>query len=731
MSHSTEKRQHMTIRVWLVVTFSVLSLLVAGFSVLTVTQEIRIATHAAILETENVALTMAGFGGVSNLHNLATFQQQLELQSKLDIDITGRTRDIALINSHKRILAEVDVDEVGTIYDADLSGAIDRTLQDGITRTFVEPAEYYRGYPMEMAVIALREQQLNPKSPIIGAILMEYSPIYEELMQLAQPRLYGTVGAGALLIIAIIFLANRVSALISRPLGELESSVRKFAEGNLSVRTTINSNNEIGSLAKAFNKMAEDIQRNNLELIKYQHELEGRVVERTQEIEFMAYHDSLTSLPNRTMFSRLLNQNIEHSRKHGKRFAVLFIDLDRFKNINDSLGHEAGDELLREAGVRIKRCLRSNDIVARLGGDEFVVILPEYDEEMDGRKRAELVAHKLITIFTEPFKLLGQDFRITSSIGISTYPEDGEDEASLTKTADIAMYQAKDSGRNAYQFYSKALYMQSFERLAMESSLRRALEKNELQLYYQAKIDMETGAVTGMEALIRWMHPELGMVSPTKFIPIAEETGLIIPIGRWVLKTACTQNVTWQRDGLAHLPIAVNLSARQFSDDHLLEDITTILHETGLSPNYLEIEITESMIMQDVEKAVRLLSVLKKMGLHVSIDDFGTGYSSLSTLEKFPIDTIKIDRSFIRDVPGNTSNAHITEAIITMGRNLGMRIVAEGVETEAQLRFLRDHACDQLQGFYFNKPMPAEMFSGYLSDHSVDASLVTYKNSKS
>jgi diguanylate cyclase (GGDEF)-like protein len=437
-------------------------------------------------------------------------------------------------------------------------------------------------------------------------------------------------------------------------------------------------------------------------------------------VEYLAYHDGLTALPNRSLFNKLLSQAISLAKRHDRQLAVAFIDLDRFKQINDTLGHEAGDELLKEVANRLKACLRDSDTVARLGGDEFVVLMTELGDQ----KYAATVAQKIITAIAKPVILLGQDFRVTASIGISSYPKDGLNEQTLTKNADIAMYQAKEDGKNNFQFYSERLNVNSLQRLALESSLRHALERNEFQLYYQAKRDIATGQIAGMEALLRWQHPDLGMVAPMLFIPVAEETGLIVPIGRWVLQTACLQNVTWQKQGRTRLRIAVNLTARQFSDEHLLRDIDAILKSTGMEAGLLELEIHESLLIQDIEKTLRILTDLKSMGIKIAIDDFGTGYSSLATLQRFPLDTIKIDRSYIRDIATRGEDSNLTQAIISMGKSLSLTVVAQGVETKEQADFLREHACDEFQGFYFNKPMSAVQFTELLLAQDAGVTLV-------
>jgi len=426
-----------------------------------------------------------------------------------------------------------------------------------------------------------------------------------------------------------------------------------------------------------------------------------------QRIEYLAYHDGLTALPNRSLFNKLLSQAISQAHRHGRSLAVAFIDLDRFKQINDTLGHEAGDELLKEVASRLKTCLRDSDTVARLGGDEFVVLLTELEDEKD----AATVAQKIIVTIAKPFVLLGQEFRVTASIGISTYPKDGRDEQTLTKNADIAMYQAKDDGKNNFQFYSERMNANSLERLGLESSLRHALERNEFELHYQAKRETASGRISGMEALLRWRHPDLGVVAPMQFIPMAEETGLIVPIGKWVIETACRQNMAWAQLRLPRLSVAVNLTARQFSDEHLIDDVAGILRSTGMDAQLLELEIHEGLLIHDIEKTLRILTALKAIGVKVAIDDFGTGYSSLSTLQQFPVDTIKIDRSFIRDIAAGGANSDLTDAIIAMGKTLSLTVVAQGVETKEQADLLREHACDEFQGFYFNKPMSAPEFT--------------------
>ena len=429
-----------------------------------------------------------------------------------------------------------------------------------------------------------------------------------------------------------------------------------------------------------------------------------------ERIEYLASHDSLTHLPNREMFNGMLRRAIDAAARYRRRFALLFIDLDRFKVINDSLGHDAGDMLLVEIGGRLRRALRSSDVVARLGGDEFVVIL----EEVAERPEVERIAGDLLSILSQPLQLSGYECHTTASIGIAMYPTDGTDVQTLTKNADMAMYLAKEDGKNAFRFFTREFKTQSIEQLKLETALRRALERDQFTLHYQPKIDIASGQITGVEALLRWNHPDLGTVAPGQFIPLAEETGMIVPIGRWVLKEACAQNMAWQRRGLRPVTMAVNLSPRQFADTHLLRDIDEALVASGMSPVLLQLEVTESMVMRNVSRAIKVLDAIQSRGIRLAIDDFGTGYSSMSLMKQFPIDTIKIDRSFIRDLPVDSEDQAIAQAIISMGKALGMTVIAEGVETVEQEAFLRSHACDEMQGFLFSRPLPAQQMAGLL-----------------
>lgn len=424
--------------------------------------------------------------------------------------------------------------------------------------------------------------------------------------------------------------------------------------------------------------------------------------ENEQRLEHLAFYDPLTNLPNRVLFQDRLQQVISRAARNQEMAAIMFLDLDRFKSINDTLGHKAGDELLIEVGERLSGCVRGSDTVARLGGDEFTVIIPDVTDV----HHVSAVAQKIIEVVAMPFTLEGQEVFVTTSIGISIYPMGGKTVEALTKSADIAMYHAKSQGRNNFQFFRDAAHADTSALFALENHLRRALERNELEVHYQPQVDIETGRITGMEALLRWHHPKQGDIPPSKFIPLAEETGLIHSIGEWVLRQACAQNKAWQDAGYPPMRIAVNLSVRQLKQKNLAEKVAEILDDTGLDPNWLELELTESVVMQNAEEAVGLLNQLKSIGVWLSIDDFGTGYSSLSYLKRFPIDTVKIDKSFIHDVDTNEDDAAISQAIIALANSLRLKVIAEGVENNEQLHFLREHQCCDAQGYFFSRPLP-------------------------
>ena len=431
----------------------------------------------------------------------------------------------------------------------------------------------------------------------------------------------------------------------------------------------------------------------------------GIAIERKQAedcIRFMANHDALTGLPNRALLTDRLSQAVLYAKRYDSWVTVVFLDLDNFKTVNDSLGHNAGDELLKTVATRMKSCVRSTDTVVRLGGDEFVILL------LDQPKSADIISQtlqKIRTAIAETVHLEGHDLKVTSSIGIANYPNDGTDADTLLANADAAMYRAKETGRDNFQFYTPEMNIKVHEKFKLQEELRNAVAHSEFFLLYQPQVDLRTGQIFAVEALIRWMHPTQGVIAPLKFIPVAEETGLIVPIGDWVLHEACRQNKAWQDSGLPHMSVCVNVSARQFKEKNLIGRVVHALHESGLEAKYLELEITESLIMQDVEQAISTMEELENLGVQISIDDFGTGYSSLSALKTFPVARLKIDKSFINNLTSNESDKAVASAVISLGQKLNLRVIAEGVETAEQVAFLRDNNCDEIQGYHFSRPI--------------------------
>jgi len=422
------------------------------------------------------------------------------------------------------------------------------------------------------------------------------------------------------------------------------------------------------------------------------------------EMSRLAQHDSLTGLPNRVLFNDRLTQAISLAMRQEKQLAVLFVDLDQFKKINDSLGHAVGDKLLQSVAYRLVNCVRRTDTVSRLGGDEFVVLLSQVEHEED----AAVSARKILRALAAPHTVDDKNLDISVSIGVSSYPSDAADAESLMNKADTAMYEAKKQGRNNYQFFRRDMQVRLADRQLLEGDLRSAMGRNEFLLHYQPKFNLQTGQITGMEALIRWVHPQRGMVTPAQFVPIAEECGLILPIGRWVLLEACKQARAWSDSGLGIVPVAVNVSAAEFGDKDFISGVRAVLIATGVEPQNLELELTESVLMQDAESTVRTLGALKAMGVTLAIDDFGTGYSSFTYLRRFPVDALKLDQSFVQAITEDPGDATIVSAMINIGKSLNQRVIAEGVETRGQLKFLRSHGCGEGQGYYFSHPVVAE-----------------------
>lgn len=488
--------------------------------------------------------------------------------------------------------------------------------------------------------------------------------------------------------------ATLIARSILKPLSSVESVALAVADGDLEARAQPKGPRELASLGASLNRMTESLLKDR------------------ETIEHMAYFDPLTALANRTLFLDHLGLALAQARRSRRPMAVMFIDLDRFKLVNDTAGHSQGDQFLRGVAAELEQTVREGDTVARAGGDEFTLLLPEIASPAD----AVEVAQRVLDALRRPRSIGGHEFHITPSIGIVIHPSDdgstaGADAETLLANADIAMYRAKAEGGNRYQIHTPAMNAGILERLSLETDLRHALDREEFVLHYQPQVSIGTGRVVGAEALVRWQHPERGLVAPMEFIPVAEETGLIVLLGDWVLRTACAQAKAWLDEGLPCTRIAVNLSARQFQQRDLVGKVAQVLKETGLGPCGLQLEITESVAIQDVDYTALVLGQFKEMGVQIGIDDFGTGNSALSYLQRFPIDAVKIDRSFVRDITANSNDAEIAAAVIDMSHRLKLDVIAEGVETDEQLDFLRQRQCDEMQGYLFSKPVPAEEFA--------------------
>lgn len=536
-------------------------------------------------------------------------------------------------------------------------------------------------------------------------------------------RLFSLIFASIALLVSA-GIAMMIYQTFALPLSSLQRGAREIGGGNLAYRLNSKRKDEFGLLAQTFDDMAENLQnvtasrdelnREISERKKAKNALREERVVNQQRLQFLAHHDDLTQLPNRWLFGDRLQQAIAKGRRTKKQVVVMLLDLDRFKNINDSLGHAIGDYVLKEVAKRLRTCLRETDTLARLGGDEFLIVL----EDVDDIAPIVSVANKIIDSLARPMNVDGHELTATTSIGMSIFPADAVDEEGLVKCADVAMYEAKKQGRNAYRFFTPDMNEQAHDRLSLETQLRKALDLDQFFLAYQPQFDMRTGQIKGVEALLRWQHPERGLVSPAEFIPLAEETGLIVPIGEWVLRTACRQNRQWQDLGHSPLRMAVNISARQFRHQGFVDLVTDIMAETGIDPQWLELEITESIVMADVNEAIMTLTDLKVRGLHLAIDDFGTGYSSLSYLKQFPIDKLKIDRSFVNDITRNSNDAAIATSVIALATSMEMEVIAEGVETTDQKEILIERGCCQGQGYLFSRPIAASELTALLEGQS-------------
>jgi len=531
-------------------------------------------------------------------------------------------------------------------------------------------------------------------------VIMGLSTPLENVLKETRGLGYNFIQITLLFSLLAILIAWFLSRILSKPLNVMAEAVSQFSAGKAITDLPVSRNDEIGYLAKCFLSMASKL---NLQVDQLQ--------DKQLHLDYLAHHDQLTNLPNRLLFLDRLVQAINKAHRGQEQLAVVFIDLDRFKHINDSLGHFVGDQVLKIAASRLKEHVRENDTISRLGGDEFTLIV----EEIRGPSDVVHIAQKLISVFNEPFIIEGRTFYLSCSIGISTYPQNGLDANELLRNADAAMYKAKEMGRNNFQFYTEDMTKNALQHVLMETSLRKALELDELELHFQPQIAVNTSEIIGMEALVRWQHPENGLLMPRDFIPLAEETDLIVDIGEWVLRAACEQIKRWHDEGLNPGPVAVNISSKQLQKNGFIATINRVLRDAGCKPHCLELELTEGTIMHDSARCISILSEIKKLGIGIAIDDFGTGYSSLSYLKQLPISKLKIDQSFVQDIPQSADDVAIAQAIISLARCMNLTVIAEGVETVEQLCFFKNENCDGAQGYFFARPLPVEAITELLT----------------
>lgn len=604
---------------------------------------------------------------------------------------------------------------------------IGEELSSEIKLTFLKDFEYDRKF-FDLKDDKIQIDAVSDQKIIGRAFLDDIDGKHLLLLSIEKNRDINNIGEAGIkatlwLLLGLFFLfAIIITVILDRGIllrfQELSNDIRKIGEGkDLSVRLKRqNIDDELTDVSNEINGMLGALERSQLFLSKSESALKKAIEklqdevlehEKTQEqIKYIAYHDTLTGLPNRNLLNELLVHSITLAERNNKCMAVLFLDIDGFKMINDSKGHGMGDQILQEVAERLLKTLRKSDVIARHGGDEFIVII----EELDNCSGVELIANKIVNCFQEPFHLENQDYFLTTSVGVAVYPADGQTPDMLIKNADIAMYKAKENGKNQYLFCTPVMKDVANETMELSTNLYRAIEKNELELYYQPQLSCHNNQIMGVEALIRWRHPVMGLISPAKFIPIAEKTGLILPIGEWVLRTACQQNKKWQEQGLPKIRMGVNLSLRQFHNNDLLNLVEAVLKETKLAPQYLELEITETIAMKEKSYIINTLNAFRQIGVSIAIDDFGTEYSSLSYLKHLPVDRLKVAMQFIRGIGIDHKDEALAKGIIVLAKSIGMNVIAEGVETKEQLEFLKNHNCDEIQGYYFFKPLAeAEM----------------------
>jgi diguanylate cyclase (GGDEF)-like protein len=667
-----------SIRWKLAVSFIAVACFVAAFVGFAITMNFYSVVRAAQLEAAHVAELIANAAIENNRvrPDLQEYVVQLHLL---------RTRDVVIVDAAKKGLADAIPAEIGKTFDHDLGNEVGKTIVDGKTRTFVEISDAYPDGAYQI-VVPLRYRE--PDKLAAGAVILEYTAIREELLAAELKGLYLVPAVGIVVVLLAAFFGLSIAKRITQPLLDLKSSVERIAAQDYGTRVAINAHDEIGLLGSAFNKMAEDL---------------SVAAERA---EYLAYYDPLTGLANRRLFLERVAQYMRSAINGGHKLAVFILDLERFKNINDSLGRPAGDALLKQVSAFLSRDGGDPSLLAHLGADHFAVVVPELKQEGN---IASLLERKMRAFLDHTFRLNDTELRIAIKVGGALFPDDGTDADTLLRNAEAALKKAKASGER-YLFYTQRMTATVAGNLTLENQLRQALDKGEFVLHYQPKVNLRSGKLTSAEALIRWKDPRTGLVPPGRFIPILEETGLIYEVGRWALRKAVEDYLRWRVMGLTAVPVAVNVSPLQLRDRGFIAEIKEVVGINAKAAAGLELEITESLIMEDIKHNIASLQAIRDMGVSIAIDDFGTGFSSLSYLSKLPVDTLKIDRSFVTDMTGGPEGLALVSTIINLAHSLKLKVVAEGVETEEQSRLLRLLNCDEMQGYLFSKPVPIEDF---------------------
>jgi diguanylate cyclase (GGDEF)-like protein len=716
---NADSKPKRSIRWKLAAAFIAVACFVAAFVGFAIAIHFETVKRAAQLEAEHVAELIAD----AVIENNSVRPRLQEYVARLN---SLRKRDVVIVDTGKKGLADANPDEVGKTYDHDPGNEVAKTISDGQTRTFIEKNNAHPDGAHQI-VIPLRQTASNFSKGIIGAVILEYTLMLEKLFAAERDELYLIIAAGIVVVLLVTLFGLDIARRIAQPLRDLKGNVERIAAQDYAARVVVTSQDEIGLLGSAFNKMAEDLNVSYAEVVEHKRELEKRVAERTQELnrsntllqqkvrqhqvaaeraEYLAYYDVLTGLANRTLFHERLEQSVVNANEQGRKLALVLLDIERFKTINDTLGRQAGDALLKDLAVRLSGHAAEVGRLARIDADHFAVMVPEVQTE---EEVARLIEQRVGEVFDPPFRIGNSELRVSAKYGIAMFPGDGADADTLFRNAEAALKNAKANG-NRYLFYTQTMNERVAEKLTLENQLRRALDKEEFVLHYQPKVNLQSGKLTSAEALIRWNDPRTGLVPPGRFIPILEETGLIFEVGRWALRKAIEDYLRWHTAGLVPVRIAVNVSPLQLRHRGFIAEIEQAIGIDAQAAAGLELEITESMIMEDVKHSIATLQAIRAMGVTIAIDDFGTGFSSLGYLAKLPVDTLKIDRSFVIDMTVAPEGLALVSTFINLAHSLKLKVVADGVETEEQSRLLRLLGCDEMQGFLFSKPVPSEIF---------------------